>query len=796
MDLVRTYGMSLELLRKPVSTGDHVFFLKESGHYWKSGSVVRTQILNLSCFIKIKANNTDRIVDRRPYAVARVQCHIDGLRSGKRVIAGKSIQELASGIIAESPAKHNKFRYLVFYDSGKVEYLPFQSWKDKDIANAPGPFILPIVWQSLRPWSDSRYLGPVEYNIDLVKQMSNFFFKYPRRLQIEVRINSDISIWLDEKIVRTHVFGKDCDIYKVRYKDGTEENIYSGSARLIIDRDEIPVFLKHTANLNSMCVDLLTCVKDYHTAGKLASREPELKIINDIPIRYSMQERPKPQICRKSTCSTSNKGAHSDEDNYSYEEYSEDSDKSQDIVTLTDEEILERHHECTENCLNIDRLVTETNSTKFKDTLNGFRDRSDLDIPMALGWSRKLRKQLTRRNHRIVVVYTAPCGKYIASYSDLATYFDETNSRLDVTNFNFDKDIETGLKDDYKNDSFIYFEDIAHENGKPLERKNIGLLNEYNEINLPQDYYYKSEVIPNKVLRDRGFTFNTEFKSGCDCEDNCSYSNSCKCQVLTREASGKQNKALYQYTNKRLPNGVISTGIYECNEFCKCDCRCPNRVVQNGLQFRLRIERTKEKGWGVYTLDDIPKGSFICTYKADLLDDANMYGYNDIYYADLDFLKITEMSKQELDEISDEGVASDDDETAPKQPQKKTKVQESNRKSNQQKKSNKKTSAQKKQEVKFKSIRSMFEHEEYTLDAKLAGNIGRFMNHSCDPNCQSQNVFIETHDQRLPNIAFFATKTIKAKEEIFWDYNYVVGSIPGRELICKCGSSKCRGRIL
>lgn len=30
------------------------------------------------------------------------------------------------------------------------------------------------------------------------------------------------------------------------------------------------------------------------------------------------------------------------------------------------------------------------------------------------------------------------------------------------------------------------------------------------------------------------------------------------------------------------------------------------------------------------------------------------------------------------------------------------------------------------------------------------GNVGRFLNHSCDPNLEKVNVFVETHDVRLP----------------------------------------------
>lgn len=65
-------------------------------------------------------------------------------------------------------------------------------------------------------------------------------------------------------------------------------------------------------------------------------------------------------------------------------------------------------------------------------------------------------------------------------------------------------------------------------------------------------------------------------------------------------------------------------------------------------------------------------------------------------------------------------------------------------------------------------VREYFEKNEkaslYTVDAMLKGNIGRFFNHSCDPNIGTQPVFVDTHDLRLNWVAFFAIKNMKAGE--------------------------------
>ncbi|XP_046617566.1 histone-lysine N-methyltransferase eggless isoform X1 [Neodiprion virginianus] len=97
-----------------------------------------------------------------------------------------------------------------------------------------------------------------------------------------------------------------------------------------------------------------------------------------------------------------------------------------------------------------------------------------------------------------------------------------------------------------------------------------------------------------------------------------------------------------------------------------------------------------------------------------------------------------------------------------------------------------------------KSVREYFGEDEavYIMDAKTTGNIGRYLNHSCDPNVFVQNVFVDTHDVRFPWVAFFALNYIRSGQELTWNYNYDVGSIPGKVIICRCGSSNCRGRLL
>lgn len=70
---------------------------------------------------------------------------------------------------------------------------------------------------------------------------------------------------------------------------------------------------------------------------------------------------------------------------------------------------------------------------------------------------------------------------------------------------------------------------------------------------------------------------------------------------------------------------------------------CTNRLVQHGLQVRLQLFKTQNKGWGIRCLDDIAKGSFVCIYAGKILTDdfADKEGLEmgDEYFANLDHIE-------------------------------------------------------------------------------------------------------------------------------------------------------------
>lgn len=75
------------------------------------------------------------------------------------------------------------------------------------------------------------------------------------------------------------------------------------------------------------------------------------------------------------------------------------------------------------------------------------------------------------------------------------------------------------------------------------------------------------------------------------------------------------------------------------------------------------------------------------------------------------------------------------------------------------------------------------------IDAGLRGNNCRFMNHSCDPNCETQKWQVNG-DIR---VGLFAVKDIPAGSELTFNYN--LDCLSNAKAECKCGAANCSGFI-
>ncbi|MBS1766140.1 MAG: SET domain-containing protein-lysine N-methyltransferase [Acidobacteria bacterium] len=82
--------------------------------------------------------------------------------------------------------------------------------------------------------------------------------------------------------------------------------------------------------------------------------------------------------------------------------------------------------------------------------------------------------------------------------------------------------------------------------------------------------------------------------------------------------------------------------------------------------------------------------------------------------------------------------------------------------------------------------------DDRVIDANVGGNAARFINHSCEPNCETEQigdrVFIE------------AMRDIKPGEELSYDYQLTLDephtAKAKRQHACRCGAKHCTGTML
>ncbi|XP_062397337.1 histone-lysine N-methyltransferase SUV39H1-A isoform X1 [Sardina pilchardus] len=202
------------------------------------------------------------------------------------------------------------------------------------------------------------------------------------------------------------------------------------------------------------------------------------------------------------------------------------------------------------------------------------------------------------------------------------------------------------------------------------------------------------------------------------------------------------------YTDRGVVRVRPGIPIYECNSNCRCGPDCLNRVVQRGIQHDLCIFKTDNgRGWGVRTLERINRNAFVMEYLGEIITTEEAERRGEAY----DSQGTTYLF--DLDYVDDV----------------------------------------------------------FTVDAAYYGNVSHFVNHSCEPNLQVYNVFIDNIDERLPRIALFATRYIKPGEELTFDYKMQIDTIdaessrmdyslavvdgPSRKRMrveCKCGVASCR----
>ncbi|XP_014491616.2 histone-lysine N-methyltransferase SUVR4 isoform X1 [Vigna radiata var. radiata] len=203
-------------------------------------------------------------------------------------------------------------------------------------------------------------------------------------------------------------------------------------------------------------------------------------------------------------------------------------------------------------------------------------------------------------------------------------------------------------------------------------------------------------------------------------------------------------KSKNEYMPERCKGHMVRKFIKECWRKCGCDMLCGNRIVQRGIACKLQVFLTREgKGWGLRTLEDLPKGTFVCEYIGEILTNMELY-----------------------DRIVHE--SGNDRHTYPVT-----------------------------LDADWGSEKGLKDEEALCLDATYNGNVGRFINHRCyDANLIDIPVEIESPDHHYYHLAFFTNRNVSAYEELTWDYgiDFDDKDHPIKAFRCSCGSAFCHDK--
>ncbi|WZZ23121.1 hypothetical protein YC2023_124508 [Brassica napus] len=278
-----------------------------------------------------------------------------------------------------------------------------------------------------------------------------------------------------------------------------------------------------------------------------------------------------------------------------------------------------------------------------------------------------------------------------------------------------------------------------------VESIGVSLVNDVDAENGPPYFTYSTTV-----------NYSESFKlsqpsSGCHCSNACKPGNlDCHCI--------RKNGGDFPYCG----NGVLVSRkgmVHECSPSCPCSA-CKNKVTQMGVKVKLEVFKTVNRGWGLRSWDPIRAGSFICIYAGEAKDKSKVQQT----MADDDYTFDTTRVYTPFKWNYELGLADED------------------------------------------ASEEMSEEPELPLplviSAKNAGNVARFMNHSCSPNVFWQPVSYEHNGQLYLQVAFFAMSHIPPMTELTYDYGVTrpSGTQNGNALYgkkkCFCGSEFCRGAEL
>ncbi|XP_063545525.1 uncharacterized protein LOC134753545 [Cydia strobilella] len=752
--------------------------------------------------------------------------------SVERKEEGEKKEAYYSGIVAEIPNPVNHFRYLIFFDDGYAQYV--QHANTRLVCECA-----PRVWDEVHPFSRNF--------------VRDYLRAYPERPMVRLHAGQSIKTEWDGKWWISKVLQVDASLVLVYFegkKDNKTEWIYRGSTRLA------PLYLELQAaertrarplpraqaarRFNMPYVEYTRSDEDKTAATPVATPQ---QTPAQIQAQMEQEIRRQRAVAKKSTALPPAPSYAPAPPTPAAATAARDNVTSR-VVFYTPKNAIKPHkmvtHTCGPRCRRTDVLA-----------LKDLRTYNPLTKPLLSGWERQtVRYRIPATK---AVMYRAPCGRRIRNYEELHRYLQAIDSDMGVDLFDFNPTTHC-LAEFLLNKCLISKKDLSH--GK--ENVPVPCVNYY-DSSLPEFCSYNTERTPTAGVPlniDPEFLCGCDCTDDCADKTKCA----CWKMTLEGARTIGLDTSEVGYVYKRLPEPLSSgiyecNSRCKCKQTCLN--RVAQHPLQLKLQvFKTAnrgwgIRALNDVPKGAFLC--VYAGNLLTDATA------NLDGLNegDEYLAELDYIEVVEQMKEGFEEdIPEDAKKADEEENesssvssssdeeqekqdgdddfrpampagryAPSEYSKRLRKREKCKKEREEReiKQHDKDgnedcitisddeelrepahfSAQagmggKEFISKYKSVRTLFGKDEacYIMDAKVQGNIGRYLNHSCTPNVFVQNVFVDTHDPRFPWVAFFALSQIRAGTELTWNYNYDVGSVPGKVLYCYCNAPNCRGRLL
>ncbi|XP_017893107.1 probable histone-lysine N-methyltransferase set-23 [Ceratina calcarata] len=211
------------------------------------------------------------------------------------------------------------------------------------------------------------------------------------------------------------------------------------------------------------------------------------------------------------------------------------------------------------------------------------------------------------------------------------------------------------------------------------------------------------------------------------------YSVGCSCTARCDSDRCSCTRATPNYIDGLIVDKEKPSGpIMECNSRCTCDSGCGNRVIQNGPLNCLVVREVGGKGLGLFTSKSIRKSRFICEYAGEVIGLREARRRVEANKNSTNYVLVV------TEHVGDRALVT-------------------------------------------------------CIDPKQFGNIGRYANHSCEPNANLVPIRVEGS---VPRLCLFASRDIGIGEEITFNYAGGVNSVHNPSVTrCLCGSNNCSGYL-